>query len=88
MESRAPQRTCIGCRRKDDQERFLRVSRNPHGELSFSQEKQRTGRGAYVCPNPECLEAALKADRLSRALKQPVSKEEKEALKAGFLQRG
>jgi predicted RNA-binding protein YlxR (DUF448 family) len=84
MESRAPQRTCIGCRRKDDQERFLRISRNLHGELSFSQEKQRTGRGAYVCLNPTCFEAALKGDRLTRALKQPVKAEEKEALKRLF----
>lgn len=86
MESRAPQRTCIGCRRKDDQERFLRISRNPNGILGLSQDKYRTGRGAYICPEANCLAAALKGDRLGRALKTKVSPEEKETLTIAFSQ--
>jgi predicted RNA-binding protein YlxR (DUF448 family) len=81
MESRPPLRTCIGCRRKQEQGHLLRVSRNESGELALTQDKNRTGRGAYICPRPECIEAALKGDRLGRTLRNPVRTEEKDALK-------
>ena len=81
MESSAPLRTCIGCRRKEEQALLLRISRNPGGEIALSQGKNRTGRGAYICPRPECVEAALKGDRLGRALKSAVTPEEKEMLR-------
>jgi len=81
MESGAPQRTCIGCRRKNDQDLLIRISRDSNGEIVLSPEKHRTGRGAYVCLRAECVEAALKGDRLGRALKWPVSPEDKAILK-------
>ena len=84
MESRAPQRTCIGCRRKNNQECFLRISRNPSGELGLSQGKNRSGRGAYLCPEATCIDAALKGERLARALRSPVRQEEKEQLRASL----
>src|SRR5438477_11914428 len=80
MESSAPQRTCIGCRRKESQGLLLRISRNPGGELAITQENKRIGRGAYICPRPECIEAALKGGRLGRALRSPVRSEEKDLL--------
>jgi predicted RNA-binding protein YlxR (DUF448 family) len=80
MESRAPLRTCIGCRRKGDQTTFFRVSRLTSGVLAATQGKDRTGRGAYICPRPECIEAALKGDRLGRALRSHATLNDKEAL--------
>jgi uncharacterized protein len=85
MESGAPQRTCIGCRQKGDQATLLRVSRNPSGILTVASGKSRTGRGAYICTRPECVEAALKGDRLGRTLKTPITAEEKETLHEELL---
>lgn len=81
MESRTPLRTCVGCRRKDGQPYFLRISRLPNGEINLTSGGPRTGRGAYVCPNQACLELALKGDRLAKALRGPVSAEDKDALR-------
>ena len=35
----------------------------------------KNGRGAYVCPNSECLRAAIKNKGLERSLKMPIPKE-------------
>lgn len=43
---------------------------------------KRAGRGAYVCPRPECLQVAVQAPRLSRALKCQVNSEGAAALEA------
>ena len=36
---------------------------------------RKNGRGAYVCPNSECLRAAIKNKGLERSLKMPIPKE-------------
>jgi len=42
---------------------------------------KRSGRGAYLCPNPECLEVAVRKRVLERALGAPVSAEALESLR-------
>ncbi|KEF35052.1 hypothetical protein RDMS_03210 [Deinococcus sp. RL] len=55
-----PQRTCVACRTKRPQAELLRVSRDPAGgeaggwRVAPGGARGRTGRGAYVCPLPEC----------------------------------
>jgi len=75
-----PQRTCIGCRRKDDQESFLRVSRTSEGRVVVC-DKGGVGRTAYMCASAACIDAALMKEMLARALKAPVSEAQKEELK-------
>ena len=36
---------------------------------------KKNGRGAYVCPNKDCITKAVKERRLERALEKPVSEE-------------
>jgi predicted RNA-binding protein YlxR (DUF448 family) len=87
MESGGPQRTCVGCRRRTNQALLIRISRNPNGEVGLFLEKNRTGRGAYIHSTPECIEAALKGDRIGRAIKSSIKPEEKEALREALNQR-
>ncbi len=75
-----PQRTCIGCRRKDDQGSFLRVSRESGGRVVIC-EKGGVGRSAYFCKAEACIEAALAKEKLARALKIEVSGAQKVELK-------
>ena len=74
------QRTCIGCRRKGDQATFLRVSRMSGGRVVLWG-KACEGRSAYLCEKSECMEAALAKGRLERALKTPVSADDRERLR-------
>jgi predicted RNA-binding protein YlxR (DUF448 family) len=62
-----PERTCIACRgtfAKNDVVRIVAVS----GSVIVDYREKLPGRGAYVCPRPECIRKALSREGLSRAL--------------------
>ena len=48
----------------------------------FSGTGKKPGRGAYICPNTECLAKAQKSKGLERSFKAPVPKDVYEALLA------
>ncbi|MEG1774055.1 MAG: YlxR family protein [Oscillospiraceae bacterium] len=66
-EHKIPQRMCTGCGEHKDKKAFIRVVKSPQGEISLDRTGKKPGRGAYLCPNPECLKKARKARRLERA---------------------
>ena len=51
-------RTCVGCRTRAQQGDLLRVVAVA-GRLLPDPRRQRSGRGAYVHPTGECVEAAI-----------------------------
>jgi len=59
---------------------LIRVVRSPEGEISLDFRGKKPGRGAYVCPNPDCLKRAIKAKALSRAFGVEIPQEIMEAL--------
>ena len=67
-----PMRMCVGCREMKEKKTLIRVVRNPEG----------SGRGAYVCRNPECLKRAIKQKQLERQLDAVMGPETAEALQA------
>lgn len=70
---RVPVRTCVGCRTAQPKKDLVRVVRTPDGEVVLDQTGKRAGRGAYLCPQPACLEAAHKSKALERALEREIS---------------
>lgn len=62
---RGPERTCVGCDRRRVQAELVRFSGGPGG-LRVHLERG-TGRGAYCCPDPRCLERTVKRKALQRA---------------------
>lgn len=67
-----PQRKCLGCNEMKDKKALLRVVRSPEGEVSLDLTGKKNGRGAYVCPDKECITKAVKENRLERALEKPI----------------
>ena len=67
-----PQRQCVGCREMKDKKALLRVVKSPEGEISLDFGGKKPGRGAYVCPDPECLKKARKNRGLERAFKMKL----------------
>jgi len=67
----APQRTCIGCRQKRPKDTLVRLVRGADGRVRVDDRGRAPGRGAYVCPDPDCLGRALNAGRLGHAFKRP-----------------
>jgi predicted RNA-binding protein YlxR (DUF448 family) len=54
---REPQRTCVGCRRVRPKGELVRLVREA-GEVVLDRAGCAAGRGAYVCPEAECLRRA------------------------------
>jgi len=75
-----PQRTCVACRRTTAKRELVRVVRTVEGGVEVDPTGKRSGRGAYLCPTPDCWRLAVQKGRLDRALKTSVSARDKEAL--------
>ena len=56
-----PLRQCLGCREMKPKKELIRVVRSPEGQVSLDFKGKLPGRGAYVCPNPQCLKKAQKS---------------------------
>lgn len=67
-------RKCVGCGRERSKKELLRVARSPDGAVAIDVSGKAPGRGAYVCADLNCIEAAGKRNALSRTLKQSVDK--------------
>ncbi|MCL2677780.1 MAG: YlxR family protein [Clostridiales bacterium] len=70
-----PQRMCVGCREMKEKRHLMRVLRTPEGEILLDATGKKSGRGAYLCPQEECLRKAMKSKSLERALKSKISEE-------------
>lgn len=66
----APQRTCVGCRKRADQSDLLRVVASGTQVVPDSRVRQE-GRGAYVHPSSKCLDLAERRRVFPRALRVP-----------------
>ena len=75
-----PQRQCLGCREMKDKKDLIRVVRSPEGEISLDFKGKKPGRGAYVCPESECLQKARKSRALERAFSAQIPPEVYEEL--------
>ena len=75
MQKKIPQRQCMGCRERKDKRDMIRVVRAPSGTVGLDFSGKAQGRGAYICPNPECLKKARKSKSLDRALEVELPEE-------------
>lgn len=72
MNKKIPVRQCVGCREKKEKRELIRVVRSPEGEFSLDFRGKANGRGAYLCPNGDCLKKAIKSRALERAFEQTI----------------
>ena len=77
-----PMRMCVGCREMKEKKELIRVVRSPEGDVSLDPTGKKSGRGAYVCRDPDCLKRAIKQRQLERQLDAALSPEAAEALQA------
>ncbi len=72
MQKKIPQRQCMGCRERKAKKELLRVVRGTDGVVSLDFSGKLNGRGAYVCPNLDCLKKAQKSKALERSLETEI----------------
>ncbi|MFQ9052552.1 MAG: RNase P modulator RnpM [Oscillospiraceae bacterium] len=65
---------------KAGQKDLLRVVRTPEGQLVLDATGKKSGRGAYVCRDAQCLKKARKSRALDRMLEVSIPDEVYEAL--------
>ncbi len=70
-----PLRMCTGCMEMKPKKELIRIVKSPEGEVSVDLTGKKSGRGAYICKDIECLEKAFKAKRLSRNLDIAIDNE-------------
>lgn len=66
-EKKVPMRMCVGCREMKPKRELIRAVKSPDGEVSLDFKGKMPGRGAYLCPNSECLKKAMRSKALERA---------------------
>ena len=75
MQKKIPQRQCMGCRERKAKKEMIRVVRGTDGAVSLDFSGKLNGRGAYICPDPACLQKAKKSKALERSLEVAIPEE-------------
>jgi len=69
---KVPQRTCVGCGKVLPKKELVRIVRTPQNQVVVDKTSKKPGRGAYVCPNNECLNNAIKQGRIAKSLEVEI----------------
>ena len=78
----------MGCRERRAKREMIRVVRGTDGTVSLDFGGQDPGRGAYICPNSECLKKALRSKALDRSLEVTIPQEVIARLEKEMAQNG
>ena len=77
---KVPMRKCVGCQEMKSKKEMMRVIKTADGEFLLDATGRKNGRGAYLCPDRECLTKAIKNKGLERSFKQSIPEEVYQAL--------
>ena len=80
-----PMRMCVGCREMKPKMSLLKVVKPKEGDAHIDRVGKAPGRGAYVCPDIECLKKARKTRALDRALETKIEEDVFRALEEDIL---
>ena len=70
-----PLRQCVGCHESKSKNELIRVIKTPEENVVLDATGRQNGRGAYICPNMECLKKAIRSKGLDRSLKVTIPEE-------------
>ncbi len=80
-----PQRMCVGCREMKNKKELIRIVRTPDETILIDPTGKKSGRGAYICPNAECFNLAVKGKRIAKALEREIPDDIIAALKKDLV---
>ncbi len=82
MKSRKiPMRKCLGC----NENKPKKVVKTTEGEVLVDFTGKVNGRGAYICPNTNCLEKAIDSKAIFKSLSTGLSPEVVEKIKNDII---
>jgi predicted RNA-binding protein YlxR (DUF448 family) len=71
----------VACHTVRAKRELVRIVRSPAGELAVDLRGKASGRGAYLDPDPACLDRGLRDGALARALETAIDAATAERLK-------
>lgn len=75
-----PQRSCVACGQVRPKRELVRLVRVPDGGIEVDPSGRKAGRGAYLCPAPDCWQAGVGKGRLEYVLRTPLSEDNRQQL--------
>lgn len=74
-EKKIPLRMCLSCRELKEKRDMLRVVKNAEGKIFIDFSSKASGRGAYICNNPDCVKKLKKQRILNKVFSCAVEDE-------------
>lgn len=71
-QKKIPMRKCIGCQESKAKRELCRIVKDKDNSISFDSTGKKNGRGAYICPRIECIEAVRKGHRLEKEFEMHI----------------
>ena len=70
-----PLRMCIACRELKEKREMLRIVKDAEGKIFLDFSFKASGRGAYICDNPDCIKKLRKQRLINKTFSCEVSDE-------------
>ena len=88
IERKKPTRKCISCGEMKEKLLLLRIVRDKDGNIFLDSTGKKSGRGAYICKEIKCFEAAEKDRKLEKAFGTKISDEVYDSLRDKLCELG
>ncbi len=75
QKKKIPLRKCTGCGEMKPKKELVRVVKTPDGDVLIDLTGRVNGRGAYICPDVNCLRTARKAKRIEKSFQMQIPDE-------------
>ena len=72
---KVPLRKCIACGESKPKKELIRIVKNNENVVAIDLIGKINGRGAYICSNISCFEAAYKSKKIARSLQIEITDE-------------
>ena len=76
QKNKVPIRRCIGCMESKPKRELVRIVASKEGDVRLDPSGKANGRGAYLCPAPDCLAKAKKKNAFARNLNISVKEQD------------
>lgn len=75
QKKKIPLRKCTGCGEMKPKKELVRVVKTPDDEVLIDLTGRVNGRGAYICPDAQCLKIARKSKRIEKSFQMQIPDE-------------
>ncbi|MBO5421789.1 MAG: YlxR family protein [Clostridia bacterium] len=75
QKKKIPLRKCTGCGEMKPKKELVRVVKTPDDQVLIDLTGRVNGRGAYICPDAQCLKIARKSKRIEKSFQIQIPDE-------------